>query len=641
MAAEYKLKFTAEEIERRLESIGEGGNGGSYVAGDGIEIKDDVIRSTLGDFIGTETEEVLVELYHTDNIEMGDQGDGTYVVGCEGALTNPIDTNEKLTVKFELSDGAIKTFDVDLTSEYNDDEGLTYILGLYNCVASDDGLVKVDENLDALYLEGAMTKEMFGMVFVTLEDYTGASVTISQSGIVERNVYATLPENALIAGDGIEIENGIIRSTLGDVIGTVDTFNELLRIDNLELEGEDGDYYWEGLVDNVPDFGEVVSVYLTLPGEDTPVHYSSEAVDFDGEGYYRYVFCNIDPDTFEMPDPSLPSFAILFINYEEYGEEIKFATMVAFGDYNGATLVVGTGGVETKYVTLPDNALKTDKFIEIKDGKIRLTLGDAIKTERSVSILDEEIYWVTKHETIDNLYSSGQFTSDNAPVLETRVNIELTLANSDQPIVYENIGIDEYGAYDEWNNYYDYTCMVANTDQWCGSIVNNGFASKDDDTIPALMIRGYIDDDKGYYRVYVYASEDISGARIKVTNNYTQTDYVKLPKGALGFDIDWEPERDSSNLVTSGGVYEYIKNNSTPNLYYDSVPTQHSSNLVTSGVIYNALQDVKPNLSYDSTPTAGSQNLVRSGDIYTAIQDAIGDIDSVIAEINSRIGGAS
>jgi hypothetical protein len=101
--------------------------------------------------------------------------------------------------------------------------------------------------------------------------------------------------------------------------------------------------------------------------------------------------------------------------------------------------------------------------------------------------------------------------------------------------------------------------MIANTNQDISSIIEyNGFTEKDDDTIPALAIRGFIDTDKDCYRAYIYSSEDLSGATIKVTNNYTQIDYVKIPKSVLELDVDEEPERDSSNLITSGGVYDAI-----------------------------------------------------------------------------------
>ena len=191
-----------------LQNVG----GTDLVAGDLLEIKDGVIRSTLGDLLSDETEETLVEFHHADNIEMGDQGDGTYVYGAEGILTSPIDINEKLTIEFNLSDGTNKTFNTDVTSEY-DGEGTLYF-GLYNCISGDDGLIKVDENLDAIYFECGVNGEEFSLAFVTFEDYTGASVTIGQSKVVERKVYATLPDNALAAGNLIKIENGVVSSTL-------------------------------------------------------------------------------------------------------------------------------------------------------------------------------------------------------------------------------------------------------------------------------------------------------------------------------------------------------------------------------------------------------------------------------------------
>lgn len=48
-------------------------------------------------------------------------------------------------------------------------------------------------------------------------------------------------------------------------------------------------------------------------------------------------------------------------------------------------------------------------------------------------------------------------------------------------------------------------------------------------------------------------------------------------------------------------------------------------------------------LSFDSKPTEGSTNLVNSGDLYVALSDiygTLGEIEPIVAEINSLIGGA-
>lgn len=208
-----------------------------YTAGDLIEIKDGVIRSTLGDLLSDDTEEIYVEFYHADNIEMGDEGNGTYVYQAESILTNPIDINEKLIIEFNLSDGTNKTFNVDITSEY-DGEGTLYF-GFYNCVMGDDGLVKVDENSDALYFEGGVYGEEFSLGFATFEDYTGASIAIGQSKVVEHKVYATLPNEALSfdsePAEGSEnlVNSGVVFEALRNVSGKVESVNGRTGVVNL------------------------------------------------------------------------------------------------------------------------------------------------------------------------------------------------------------------------------------------------------------------------------------------------------------------------------------------------------------------------------------------------------------------------
>lgn len=405
MAAEYKLKFTAEEIDNKLSKIEfdkmptEGSEnlvtsgavhtalqsvgGTDLVAGDGIEIKDGVVRSTLGDFVGTETENKFVEFYRADNIEMYDQEDGTYVGGIGGELTSPIDTNEKLTMEFKLSDGSIKTFDVDLIFEYGEgeDEGVTFLLGFYNCVQGDDGLVKVDENSDALCFEGGMNEEVFELAFVTFEDYTGASVTISQGGIIERDVYVTLPENALTGGNLIKIENGVVNSLLGERVVSkkeVELCNiESIPSDNYDEEGDQTSY--NGECSCVPTKGDKLNVEITLANSDVPIIFNDVEVKVD-EGEI-YIFANsnqtiedVDSNGVEKIDESLPFVAVLF--FEDEDEGLCYYHLMSFEDITGASVKVGGIVTEVEIVKLPNKALTFDS--EPTEGSRNLVASDGI-----------------------------------------------------------------------------------------------------------------------------------------------------------------------------------------------------------------------------------------------------------------------
>lgn len=67
----------------------------------------------------------------------------------------------------------------------------------------------------------------------------------------------------------------------------------------------------------------------------------------------------------------------------------------------------------------------------------------------------------------------------------------------------------------------------------------------------------------------------------------------------------------------------------TDDVDIDTTPTQNSSNPITSGGVYTALQEKQNTLTFDSTPTQSSTNPVTSGGVYAAlpwIDIATGDI---------------
>lgn len=67
----------------------------------------------------------------------------------------------------------------------------------------------------------------------------------------------------------------------------------------------------------------------------------------------------------------------------------------------------------------------------------------------------------------------------------------------------------------------------------------------------------------------------------------------------------------------------------TDDVDIDTTPTQNSSNPITSGGVYTALQGKQNTLTFDSTPTQSSTNPVTSGGVYAAlpwIDTATGDI---------------
>ena len=62
-------------------------------------------------------------------------------------------------------------------------------------------------------------------------------------------------------------------------------------------------------------------------------------------------------------------------------------------------------------------------------------------------------------------------------------------------------------------------------------------------------------------------------------------------------------------------------NEKQDSLTFDNAPTEDSTNPVTSGGVYTALAGKQATLTFDNTPTSGSTNPVTSGGIYNAIKD--------------------
>lgn len=223
-------------------------------------------------------------------------------------------------------------------------------------------------------------------------------------------------------------------------------------------------------------------------------------------------------------------------------------------------------------------ALIAGDYIEIKDNMIRSTLGDSLSTGADAV---EKTY-----------YSSGiymdYYPSINKYITNGSFNPTPIAPPGNNDILIITISMSG-------QVYRKYTDIPYQADASGG-----GQAVCDSD----ITIRWNMEyPSTGYCHMEIVSKYDLSYGYITIKIQ-PQAEYVTLPKTALS---------------------------------YDRVPTANSDNLVKSGDIYTAIQNATPNLTYDDVPTEGSSNLVTSGAIY----DIVGDINTVISEINARIGGAS
>ena len=103
-------------------------------------------------------------------------------------------------------------------------------------------------------------------------------------------------------------------------------------------------------------------------------------------------------------------------------------------------------------------------------------------------------------------------------------------------------------------------------------------------------------------------------SKIKLPDNSTQDIHDSRVLG-----VDSTPTANSSNLVTSGGVYQALQGAGA----VQDVTVGGTSVVANKVAVIPAIPEavVAQELSIDSTPTANSANLVTSGGVYSALAD--------------------
>lgn len=79
--------------------------------------------------------------------------------------------------------------------------------------------------------------------------------------------------------------------------------------------------------------------------------------------------------------------------------------------------------------------------------------------------------------------------------------------------------------------------------------------------------------------------------RTNILYRWDKGKFIEIVSDMDSLDIDETPKEDSEALITSGGVYDALKEKQGK-LTFDNTPTENSTNPVTSGGIYNAIEDI-------------------------------------------------
>lgn len=124
--------------------------------------------------------------------------------------------------------------------------------------------------------------------------------------------------------------------------------------------------------------------------------------------------------------------------------------------------------------------------------------------------------------------------------------------------------------------------------------------------------------DKVYYLGSTYICIADSTGNLPTNTTYWQIEAKGVSDAS---DLDYD---NTVSGLTADDVQEAVDelaSEKQDNLTFDASPTENSTNPVTSGGVYTALGNKQDTLTFDNIPTENSTNPVKSGGVYSAIED--------------------
>lgn len=435
--------------------------------------------------------------------------------------------------------------------------------------------------------------------------FTAADIDEKLSKIDELKNTIEKKQDVLTSSDFIEIKDGVIRSTLGDDTGdTVDVFNECATMYIESMFDTGRSPAWFTLEEGGPTFSEcpirdgvTYNIHLTSLKESTHSYYESKCISVNYDSYLYYIIpCNVEivdeefekPRSYNIIDERFPAFCIIFYCDWIYGDIYK-TILYSFNNLSNSSISIGESTVLSKYKGLPNNVLRAGNLIEIKDGVVRSTLGDYTIAEKDVTLINIEDF--DTGESIETssgtIYTAVDYTATMIPDEKFYCKAELLFRDLSEPIIYNNL----YTYYDDKTMTYIMTANDTVTRYSYDSIKQSGFA-KENENIPAFMIVWYVYSPEEA-RCDLIFSEEYFGASIKISQHQIKPRYVKLPSSALNIDkniLSYSDDRIPSSKAVIDHIDYAIEEGLEDCFEIDSEPREWSSNLITSGAVYNAMK---------------------------------------------------
>ena len=435
----------------------------------------------------------------------------------------------------------------------------------------------------------------------------------SKSLVTSGGVYSAL-KNVVVSGGGasydagdlIEIKDGVIRSTLGDVAGEVDSFVSITD-DYINLGASDTasrppwHIWWNKKPINNVHVGQRVHMHIKDAngnmidlgeGVLTPNATADYALGVASGQTGLYCIINsvdgIDVLTAlggnVLPYGQYGSYSFVLIFIIDSNNSCIAINIASLDNHSDKQVFIESVVPKPVYVKLPDHALEAGDFISIKDGVISSSLGEPTLENIGELTLTN----VTEGEEGEFCLYSYTGLINKAVTLNDRVFIDF-ISPSNEIIFKEeepvrvNFGLN-----------YAYLINASDVEHKINPNLP-GIVVLVGDNALLVMVDGM---QYQNYKIKIYIDS-----------------YTKLPNKMLNFDD--EPTKGSYNLINSGVLYQALQN-VAPKLDIDDVPSQTSTNLISSGAVYTALGN-RSKLEFIDTPTSNSDKLMTSGSIHTAL----------------------
>lgn len=539
---------------------------------------------------------------------------------------------------------------------------------------------EVTENSDSLITSGG--------VYEALQNIGGSEV--SWEDIVDRPFY----EGVITMTMPTDISNSTVISSqsVSTVGGLQFTYVKV------------GDAYWNSKEDVV---GAIMNVDYQLQGTNFDVTVEVNDVVSLGENGFGVLYANNGVFPLSMTIHSVGT--VIFPTSGAYGEDLVF-NVTETGTYllniSGMCVVTSFENEQLKQIDskfIPSGVcgggVSEWEDIQNKPGD---PITTTIETNNSYTttlgaptVTSPFAIWRNLSASPSEIYDNIQ---ENTPITVSYM-VDGNIVEIESLSLFTNSTFDtQFGIGSDNTGYYG----VVNANQTAIEIFTNGIWTRRDSNKPTFVVLLEKSNINSKSRLHIAAPENLAGNTFIVSISTTETESTTIKLANEAINIDNIPTEGSSNFLTSGVIkglkdeidqthyfkseIETMLSTKQPLLTFDIEPLENSTNPVTSNGIYNAIVNVievaegkRKSYVFDDVSSLdlwlsaeSNVDLLQIGDVFLLrsttepdywwdgetkqildtnmdldgyatieyVDDKLGDIDAIIAQIEAIVGGA-